>query len=70
VDLCAFDPGFEVDLYIATDLRTMTSIWMGLSTVAQEREKIIFTGAREIARKMQEWLGLSRFAVVPKQVAA
>ena len=33
VDLCSFDPGFDVDLYVTTDLRTMTAIWMGLTTV-------------------------------------
>lgn len=33
VDLCSIDPGFEVDLYVATDLRTMTAIWMGLDSV-------------------------------------
>ena len=30
-------PGFDVDLYVATDLRTMTSIWMGVTTVAKEQ---------------------------------
>ena len=34
VDLCSVDPGFDVDLYISTDLRTMTAIWMGLDTVS------------------------------------
>jgi len=24
VDLCSIDPGFDVDLYVSTDLRTMT----------------------------------------------
>ena len=33
VDLCSVDPGFDVDLYVSTDLRTMTAIWMGLDTV-------------------------------------
>src|SRR5437667_157497 len=33
VDLCSIDPGFDVDLYVSTDLRTMTAIWMGLDTV-------------------------------------
>ena len=36
VDLCWSDPGFDVDLYVSTDLRTMTSIWMGVTTVARE----------------------------------
>ena len=29
VDLCKIDPGFEVDLYVSVDLRSMTAIWMG-----------------------------------------
>src|ERR1700749_3730450 len=29
VDLCSVDPGFDVDLYLTTDLHTMTRIWMG-----------------------------------------
>ena len=70
VDLCWSDPGFDVDLYVATDLRTMTSIWMGLTTVAKESEKMAITGDRQIARTMQTWLGLSPFAVEPKRVAA
>lgn len=70
VDLCWTDPGFDVDLYVSTDVRTMTSIWMGLTTVAKEGEKVTLTGNRDIARKMQAWLGLSPFAVEPKRVAA
>ena len=70
VDLCWYDPGFDVDLYISTDLRTMTSVWMGLTTVAKEREKFVFTGDQEIAATMQAWLGLSPFAVERKRAAA
>lgn len=69
VDLCWSDPGFEVDLIISTDLRTMTAIWMGLNTVAGAREKIAFDGARKIAASMQDWLGLSPFAVQRKLTA-
>jgi DNA-binding HxlR family transcriptional regulator len=70
VDLCWSDPGFDVDLYVATDVRTMTSIWMGLTTVAKENAKIVLTGNRTIAGKMQMWLGLSPFAVERKRAAA
>jgi DNA-binding HxlR family transcriptional regulator len=70
VDLCALDPGFEVDLYVSTDLRTMTAIWMGITTVDKERDKIALAGARDIASKMQTWLGLSPFAVEPKRALA
>jgi DNA-binding HxlR family transcriptional regulator len=70
VDLCWSDPGFDVDLYVSTDLRTMTSIWMGLTTVRKEGAKVVLTGDKDIANKMQMWLGLSPFAIEPKRSAA
>ena len=69
VDLCWSDPGFEINLYVTTDLRTMTSIWMGLTSVAKERGKLKLSGAQGIIKSMQAWLGLSPFASVRKQVA-
>lgn len=64
VDLCSVDPGFNVDLYVSVDLRTMTSIWMGLDTVrtAVGNGRMMVTGDRKIASAMQMWLGLSPFA--------
>ena len=69
VDMCWSDPGFEIDLFIATDLRTMTAIWMGVTTVARERARFEFTGSKAIAASMQIWLGLSPFAVQEKLVS-
>jgi hypothetical protein len=69
VDLCSADPGFEVDLFVTTDLRTMTAIWMGVTDVASETDKFEFTGAREISDSIQTWLKLSPFAVQRKMVA-
>ena len=64
VDLCSIDPGFDVDLYVSTDLRTMTAIWMGWDSVrnALSAQRMILTGDRKLAADMQTWLGLSRFA--------
>jgi len=64
VDLCSVDPGFDVDLYVTTDLRSMTAIWMGLDTVAHAltAERMMLTGDRRLAADMQAWLGLSPFA--------
>jgi DNA-binding HxlR family transcriptional regulator len=64
VDLCSVDPGFDVDLYVSVDLRTMTAIWMGLDTVrsAVASGRMLLTGDRNIASAMQTWLGLSPFA--------
>jgi DNA-binding HxlR family transcriptional regulator len=69
VDLCAYDPGFDVDLYVTTSLRTMTAIWMGLETVpsAERAKRMVVTGDRKLAAGMQSWLGLSRFAPVQKK---
>ncbi len=64
VDLCSIDPGFDVDLYVSVDLRSMTAIWMGLDSVraAVASGRMILTGNRQLASAMQTWLGLSPFA--------
>lgn len=71
VDLCSVDPGFDVDLYLSTDLRTMTEIWMGYATAAQARDKgrLIITGDRQLEADLQAWMRLSAFAKVAKKVA-
>lgn len=71
VDLCSIDPGFDVDLYVASDLRTMTAIWMGLDTVRAARTsgRMMLTGDTALAADMQTWLGLSPFSRTRKQVA-
>ncbi len=68
VDLCSIDPGFDVDLYVSVDLRTMTAIWMGLDTVraAVASQRMLLMGSKQLASAMQTWLGLSPFAKVSK----
>ena len=70
VDLCSVDPGFEVDLYVTTKLRPITSIWMGLSTVKSEQRtnNLTLDGDTELIKKLQTWLGLSPFAAEQKRV--
>jgi DNA-binding HxlR family transcriptional regulator len=64
VDLCAIDPGFEVDLEIETDLGTMTRIWMGMTSLSAEAgaRRLALTGSAAVKRSMGQWLGLSPFA--------
>jgi DNA-binding HxlR family transcriptional regulator len=64
VDLCKIDPGYDVDLYVSADLRSMTAIWLGLDTVraAVANRRMVLTGSRQLATSMQTWLGLSPFA--------
>jgi DNA-binding HxlR family transcriptional regulator len=64
VDLCSSNPGFEIDLYVRSSLKSMTAVWMGLSTVRKEIEagQIELIGDKNLAQSMQRWLGLSVFA--------
>jgi DNA-binding HxlR family transcriptional regulator len=71
VDLCLVDPGFDVDLYVSTDLRTMTEIWLGYAVIGPVSEDggLVLTGNREHAAHLRAWLKLSVFAKVEKKVA-
>ncbi|MYZ47310.1 winged helix-turn-helix transcriptional regulator [Propylenella binzhouense] len=72
IDVCSVDPGFDVDLYVATDLRTMTMIWMGLTPLreALAARKLSLTGDRALAGSVEAWLGLSPFAAEKKRATA
>lgn len=72
VDLCLSDPGYEVDLFVETSLRTMTAIWMGLTNVQAELDagRLELSGDKTLARSMQQWLGLSPFAKEKNRRAA
>jgi len=71
VDLCSVDPGFDVDLYLSTDLRTMTEIWMGYTAIgrAKEQGRLVVTGNRQLESHLGSWLTLSPFAKIEKMVA-
>ena len=64
VDLCGFDPGYEVDLYVRSSLFTMTSVWIGHATLKTEvaAGHIELTGDKAIASSISAWLGLSPLA--------
>ena len=71
VDLCVTDPGFDVDLFIAADLRTMTAVWVGdmeLGT-AIASGKLEVHGPKQLRAKLGSWLALSPFAPVKDQRA-
>jgi DNA-binding HxlR family transcriptional regulator len=71
VDLCGFDPGYEIDLLVTSSLRTMTAIWMGMTAVKQavEAGQLQLGGDPRLAGAMQQWLGLSPFAAEPRRVS-
>jgi hypothetical protein len=69
VDLCLKDPGFEVALYLVTDLRTLTEVWMGdvSLTRAMEEGTLEVYGRAEIRRCLRSWLQLSPFAGIRRR---
>src|SRR5262245_61849758 len=66
VDLCMTAPGYEVDLFILTDLRTMTAVWIGDARLGQAiaSGKLEVQGPHQLRAKLGSWLGLSPFATV------
>jgi DNA-binding HxlR family transcriptional regulator len=57
VDLCPTDPGFPVDIYITTDIRTMVHIWVGKLSlaVAVNSERMEVIGPRPLRAKLAAW---------------
>jgi DNA-binding HxlR family transcriptional regulator len=70
-DLCSVDPGYDVDLYVTTDLRTMTEVWMGYAAASRAIEdgRLVLVGNRALEATFQTWLGASRYATMEKCVA-
>ena len=66
-DVCVQDPGKDVDVYFATDLRTMIRVWMGdisyRAAVNDGRMKIV--GHEALIRDVKRWLIPSVFAGIP-----
>jgi DNA-binding HxlR family transcriptional regulator len=65
VDLCPIDPGFPVDLYLTTDIRTMIAVWFGKlawqAAVRAGRVEVI--GPRALGERLDSWFLLSSIRV-------
>jgi DNA-binding HxlR family transcriptional regulator len=70
-DLCYTDPKFDVDLYVVSDLRSLTSAWMGHTSFESEIEagRIALTGYDLLVRTLTKWLVRSSFADIAKGVS-
>ena len=71
VDLCPFDPGFPVDLYVTTDIRTMISIWFGRVTwdAGIRSGTVAVIGSRRLRERMRYWLLLAPIRVTNDDAA-
>ena len=64
VDLCAADPGFDVDIEMQVDLLSLTQIYIGDLDFAEARArgKLQVQGPKALTREMHRWFARSRFA--------
>ena len=72
VDVCLTDPGFDTDLRVLTDVRTLTRVWMGDDALeaALAGGAIVLRGPQELRRRLRGWLKLSSLAGIPAARAA
>lgn len=64
VDVCLFDPGFEVDLTVLSDLRALADICLGHLRFrdAVSRGWLTLSGARHACKDFSNWVGPTHFA--------
>ncbi len=68
VDVCDFDPGYDVAATVHTGLRTLTEIWRGdLSWEQATRSGAMrIEGPTNVRRALPTWIGQGSFAEVPR----
>lgn len=71
VELCYYDPGYEIDLLVTGSLRSVTSVWMGLSRLSQEiaARQVQIDGDPVLAREVGRWLESHPMNKAPRRVA-
>lgn len=64
VDLCIDNPGYDVDVFFTSDLRTMTEVWMGDLSLqkAQDDRRLMVNVISPHLRSLKSWFPLYRFA--------
>ncbi len=62
--VCHTDPGFEVDVVVRSDLRSMYEVWLGRMSIrnALRTDRIEFDGPDHLTRRMADVLQLSPVA--------
>lgn len=70
VDLCITDPGFDVDVFVETDSRTITWVWYGDIPLrdAIAEGLIDLHGPRQLCRTFPSWLLLNELAEIPRRI--
>lgn len=71
VDLCQQDPGFDVDLYVNTDVRTMAEVWIGKESLKTSiaDDLIVLTGDKALSETIDQWLLLAQVTEIENPFA-
>jgi hypothetical protein len=64
VDLCFTDPGFGADLFVDSEVKALTQVYLAHLTVAAavRRGQITLTGPPEYRRAFASWIGVTPYA--------
>lgn len=68
VEVCDFDPGFDVDATVQTDLRTLTAVWRGdhAWSTSLRTNMIHIDGPSDMSRRLPSWIGQGALAAIPR----
>ena len=71
VDLCLKDPGYEVDLYMFSDVKTLTQVWMGdMSLRAALQDGLLeISGMTSLRKNISKWFVRNVFADVKPRLS-
>lgn len=66
VELCVHDPGFDVDLYIETEVPILTGIYLGRRNLDREvsEGRFFMSGDPRLSKTIKRWLQLSMHSQV------
>ena len=68
VDLCDYDPGFDIDATVTASLRALTQVWRGDQswTTALKSGSVLMEGPALLTRRLPDLIGSSSLAAVPR----
>lgn len=64
VEICTSIPGFDVDLFVETNVPSLLGIKLGRTTIARERDlgELFLSGDALLVRTVDRWLRISEYA--------
>lgn len=66
VEICVSDPGFDVDLYVETEVRVMSGIFLGRRSLSRDMDngRVFLSGDPRLTRTISRWLKRSIYAEI------